>query len=176
MAPEEKARQNIDKLLQLCGWEVQSLEHLNLSAARGVAVREVTLERGHGFADYLLFVDGKAIGSVEAKPEGHTLRGVEDQSRKYGTGLPEGMQSWIDPLPFAYESTGVETHFTNYLEPEARSREVFSFHQLETLLEWAQDDSTVLRRLREMPPLIADALWPAQIKAIHNLEHSFALN
>lgn len=49
------------------------MEHLNLSAARGVAVREVTLERGHGEVDYLLFVDGKAIGTVEAKPEGYTL-------------------------------------------------------------------------------------------------------
>jgi type I restriction enzyme R subunit len=46
-------------------------------------------------------------------------------------------------MPFAYESTGVETHFTNYLEPEARSREVFSFHRPETLLEWVQDDSTL---------------------------------
>lgn len=152
------------------------MEHLNLSAARGVAVREVTLERGHGEADYLLFVDGKAIGTVEAKPEGYTLRGVEEQSRRYIFGLPEGMQAWQNPMPFAYESTGVETHFTNYLEPEARSREVFSFHRPETLLKWVQDDSTLRQRLREQPPLIPDALWPAQITAIQNLEHSLALN
>ncbi len=152
------------------------MEHLNLSAARGVAVREVTLERGHGEADYLLFVDGKAIGTVEAKPEGYTLRGVEEQSKRYIFGLPEGMQAWQNPMPFAYESTGVETHFTNYLEPEARSREVFSFHRPETLLEWAQDDSTLCQRLREQPPLITEALWPAQVTAIQNLERSLALN
>lgn len=176
MSPEQKAREKIDKLLHICGWDVQSIEHVNLAASRGVAVREVTLERGHGFADYLLFVDGRAIGTVEAKPEGHTLRGVEDQSRKYGTGLPEGMQSWKTPLPFAYESTGVETHFTNYLDPVARSREVFAFHRPETLLEWVRDDQTLRQRLREQPPLIIDDLWPAQIKAIQNLEHSLALN
>ncbi|MGH9427210.1 MAG: hypothetical protein ACRD2L_13010 [Terriglobia bacterium] len=56
MTPEEKARQEIDKLLLVCGWKVQSMDTLNLSAARGVAVREVTLERGHGEVDYLLFV------------------------------------------------------------------------------------------------------------------------
>ena len=121
------------------GGRFKSMEHLNLSAARGVAVREVTLERGHGEADYLLFVDGKAIGTVEAKPEGHTLRGVEEQSKRYVLGLPGGMQAWQNPMPFAYESTGVETHFTNYLEPEARSREVFCFHRPETLLDWVQD-------------------------------------
>lgn len=176
MTPEQKARQKIDQLLRLCGWELQSINEVNLAAGRGVAVREVTLEPGHGFADYLLFVDGKALGTVEAKPEGHTLRGVEDQSLKYAKGLPEGMQAWITPLPFAYESTGIETHFTNYLEPEARSRDVFSFHRPATLLAWAQDDSTLRQRLREQPPLIPDALWPAQITAIHNLEHSLALN
>lgn len=176
MTPEEKARQKIDEQLRLCGWDVQSMEHLNLAAARGVAVREVTLERGHGEADYLLFVDGKAIGTVEAKPEGYTLRGVEEQSKRYILGLPDGMQAWQNPMPFAYESTGVETHFTNYLEPEARSREVFSFHRPETLLEWVEDDSTLRQRLCEHPPLIPDALWPAQITAIQNLEHSLALN
>lgn len=59
---------------------------MNLSAGRGVAVREFKLTTGHGFADYLLFVDGKAIGVLEAKPQGHTLSGVEVQTEKYSTG------------------------------------------------------------------------------------------
>jgi hypothetical protein len=67
--------------------------------------------------DYLLFVDGKAIGTVEAKPEGFTLTGVEEQSGKYGKGLLDIYPKWRDPLPFAYESTGVETQFTNQLDP-----------------------------------------------------------
>src|SRR5437763_753926 len=68
-------------------------------ASRGVAVREVTLERGHGEADYLLFVDGKAAGTVEAKPEGYTLRGVEEQSRRYILGLPKGLQRLSGKMP-----------------------------------------------------------------------------
>ena len=92
---------------------MQGAAALNSYAARGVAVREYHLRSGHGTADYLLYVDGKAAGVVEAKPEGHTLTGVEAQSGKYGVGLPNNLPYYIRPLPFLYESTGVETRFTN---------------------------------------------------------------
>ncbi len=74
-APEVRARQNIDRLLTATGWLVQDHEDRNLGAGPGVAVREYALRTGT--ADYLLFVDRKAIGAVEAKPEGVTLSGVE---------------------------------------------------------------------------------------------------
>ena len=77
-----------------------------------------------------------AVGVVEAKPEGHTLTGVELQSEKYSTGLPEFLSAPHRPLPFLYESTGVETQFTNLLDPDPRSRPVFSFHTPSTLQEW----------------------------------------
>jgi type I restriction enzyme, R subunit len=76
--PEQRARQTIDALLTAAGWQVQDRAALNLSAARGVAVREFPLKTG--FADYLLFVDRQAIGAVEAKPEGMPLSGIEAQS------------------------------------------------------------------------------------------------
>lgn len=78
MKPEEKARQNIDQLLKAAGWEVQDRRELNLGASLGVAVREFPTP-----ADYVLFVDRKAVGVVEAKPEGTTLSGVAVQSKKY---------------------------------------------------------------------------------------------
>jgi hypothetical protein len=81
--PEARARQKIDQLLAAAGWNVQHFEQLNLSAALGVAVREFPLKSG--FADYLLFIDRKAVGVIEAKPEGTTLRGVAEQSEKYLT-------------------------------------------------------------------------------------------
>ena len=123
--PEAKARINIDRLLEQAGWAVQDMAALNVHDSRGVAVREFPLRSGHGFADYLLYVDGKAAGVVEAKPEGHTLTGVEAQSGKYGAGLPDNLPYYIRPLPFLYESTGVETRFTNGLDPQPRSRGVF---------------------------------------------------
>lgn len=132
--PEELARQNIDALLKQCGWTIQKRSEINLSAGRGVAITEGLLKGGDE-ADYLLFVDGKAIGTVEAKPEGYTLTGVEEQSGKYGKGLLDIYPKWRDPLPFAYESTGVETQFTNQLDPSPKSRNVFAFHRPETTLD-----------------------------------------
>lgn len=45
-------------------------------------MREFVLAKPHGRADYLLFLDGQPVGSVEAKPAGATLTGVEEQSIK----------------------------------------------------------------------------------------------
>ena len=87
MNPEKQARVNIDSLLEQAGWVLQDADSLNLYAGRGVAVREFALKSGHGTADYLLYVNQKAAGVVEAKPEGTTLTGVEVQSEKYSTGL-----------------------------------------------------------------------------------------
>src|SRR5512140_3458050 len=137
--PEELARQNIDALLAQCGWIVQSRNEMNLGAGRGIAVREFPLKTG--FADYLLFFDRRAIGAIEAKPEGTTLTGVEAQAEKYSVGLSATPPAWHTPLPFLYESTGVETFFTNGLAPEPRSRRTFAFHRPETLAQWAEAGS-----------------------------------
>ena len=72
----------IDQMLEAAGWAVQDPRAVNLAAARGVAVREFVMKRPHGRADYLLFLDGRAAGVVEAKKEGETLTGVEHQSAK----------------------------------------------------------------------------------------------
>jgi len=192
MTPEQQARESIDALLEAAGWHICDADKANIHAARGVAIREFSLARGHGFADYLLYVDGKAAGVIEAKKEGVTLTGVETQSEKYVEGLPEGLPAWGAPLPFAYQSTGVETRFTNGLDPAPRSRPVFSFHRPEWMASFFDritiDESdeppgtyldrgrTFLERMRHMPPLIEEGLWPAQIKAINNLEQSLAEN
>ena len=86
--PEDKAREKIDALLEKCGWRVQDYRNANLSAGRGVVLRNFPLTSGYGFADYLLYIDGKAAGVIEAKKEGVTLTGVEVQAAKYGAGLP----------------------------------------------------------------------------------------
>lgn len=197
MTPEARARQRIDLLLQQAGWQVQSLAQVNLQAARGVAIREFPLGNGFGCADYLLYVNGKACGVIEAKKDGATLSGVEAQSARYAQGLPADLPAWRRPLPFVWESTGIETHFTNGLDPEPRARSVFAFFRPELLVQWlaylpteatahtAQETpGTFLARLQHMPPLITEwgsggaqyQLWPAQIGAITNLEKSLAAN
>ncbi|MEE4381452.1 MAG: type I restriction-modification enzyme R subunit C-terminal domain-containing protein [Pseudomonadales bacterium] len=183
--PEQEARAKIDELLTAAGWSVQDAASVNLYAARGVAIREFSLP-GYGFADYLLYIDGAAAGVLEAKKAGSTLSGVETQSERYTKGLPEGLPRWSSPLPFSYQSTGIETRFTNGLDPAPRARPVFAFHTPDHLgdLLGAKPGQTAdaahpeafLSRLQHMPELIEEGLWPAQIKAIRNLEHSLREN
>src|SRR5207248_3723781 len=173
-SPEELAREKIDKLLAECGWTIQNRSTINLSASRGVAIREALL-KDRDEADYLVFVDGKAIGTVEAKPEGYRLTGVEEQSGKYGKSLLDIYPKWSAPLPFAYESTGAETQSTNQLDPSPKSRNVFAFHKPETLLEWVQSETQLNTRLTNLltsDQMPTNNLWSAQIEAIRNPEKS----
>jgi type I restriction enzyme, R subunit len=183
LAPEAKARRRIDEMLTAAGWVVQDYKQIALGVAQGVAVREFSMAPAHGRADYLLFIDRKAAGVIEAKKAGSTLTGVEWQAAKYTQGLPSGMDAWT-PLPFVYESTGTETMFTNALDPEPASRRVFSFHRPETLaqiLDALGDpdrgirQATLRRRLLTLPPLDPKGLWSAQETAIRNTEDSLKL-
>jgi len=200
LAPEQEARVQIDAQLIESGWVVQDMAELNLSAGQGMAVREFKLAKGHGRVDYLLFVDGKAIGVVEANKAGFTLTGVEVQAQKYSDGLPTELEAPYNPLPFYYLSTGVETRFTNYLDPKPRSRRVFQFHRPETIAEWlsadtldawvkcthpqgglytAADDtrpSTLRARIQTLPSLERGFLFANQVKAVTNLERSLREN
>jgi type I restriction enzyme, R subunit len=87
VTPEEQARHQIDALLEAAGWVIQDRNAFNRNAALGVAVREFQLPAGP--CDYLLFVEGKAAGVLEAKKAGVTLSGVAEQSAKYAVSLPE---------------------------------------------------------------------------------------
>jgi len=159
-------------MLEAAGWILQDRNQISLFAGRGIAVREFPLETG--FADYMLFVDRKAVGVVEAKAEGSTLGGVAEQSASYLLGLPANIPHVQFPLPFAYESNGVEVFFRNECDPQPRSRRVFGFHQPATLAEWAREPVSLRARLRQLPPLNANGLWSAQREAIASLEHSLA--
>lgn len=170
--PEGKARTKIDLLLETAGWKVQDMDELNLAASRGVIIRNFPLESG--IADYLIFVDRKAVGVVEAKPEGTTLSGVSEQTEKYLMGVPDNVPQVRKPLPFAYESTGVETFFRDTRDPEPRSRRIFTFHKPETLQEWLSQGRTLREGLRTLPPLMTEGLRDCQVQAITNLERSFA--
>ena len=170
--PEQLSRQKIDELLSAAGWLLQNRSEFNRKAGIGVAVREFPLASGP--CDYLLFVEGKAAGVIEAKKSGVTLSGVADQSDRYMGSLPEHMAKWDETLLFDYESTGDETFFRNLKDPKPRSRKVFAFHRPETLLAWLKAPKSLRTALAEMPPLIETGLRDCQIEAIHGLEQSLA--
>lgn len=171
MKPEEQARKDIDKQLKKANWAIQDSQNINLGAGPGVAIREFHTKVGP--VDYALFANRKAIGVIEAKPAGRTLSGVAGQTANYIHNFPKNIPHISSPLPFAYESTGVETYFRDDKDPNPLSRRVFAFHKSETLLEWAKQDATLRARLQQLPPLITSGLRDCQIEAITNLDISF---
>jgi len=170
--PEQKARREIDANLAEAGWLVQSRDEIDITAGRGLAIREFQMKPGFGFADYLLYLDRKAIGAVEAKPGG-TLTGVEAQSAKYAAGLPSSLPAHRRPLPFLFESNGSVIYSTNGLDPTPRSRQIFNFPRPETLFELISQPAQLRACLSELPPLDEGRLWTVQARAIRNLEESF---
>jgi len=172
--PEQIARDKIDLKLKEAGWIVQSKKEVDLVAGRGVAVREY--QAATGFADYVLFVDKKPVGIIEAKKEdeGHKLTVAEDQAKEYSVAKLKYLNN--DPLPFVFESTGTITRFRDTRDPKPRGRTIFWFYKPETLAEWLQSNKSLRKRLLEIPSLNETGLRPAQIKAIKNLETSFKKN
>lgn len=147
--PEQIARDKIDQMLVDAGWLVQFKKKVDLSANKGVAVREYQIDVGP--ADYVLFVDRLPVGIIEAKreDEGFKLTVVEEQSKAY----PDAKLKYLnnDPLPFVYESTGTITRFTDYRDPKPRGRIVFSFFKPETIVEWLHKVKSLRNRLPDIP-------------------------
>ena len=170
--PEQAAREDIDSLLTQAGWAVQDKKGIDPKASLGLAVREYQTDTGP--ADYVLFIDRKPVGVVEAKPEhwGQKITTVEEQSGRYAS----AKLKWVSnsrPLPFVYESTGVLTRFTNGRDPRPRSREVFNFPRPETMQDWYTRSATLRARLQALPSLDPTGLRGCQVNAIEQLEASF---
>lgn len=172
--PEQIARDHIDKQLTACGWVIQNIRQLNLHAGMGVAVKEYSTDVGP--ADYVLFVEGKPCGVIEAKreDEAHRLNVHEGQGEEYANSKLKHLHN--KPLPFVYLSTGEVTRFTDFTDPKPRAREIFSFHKPETLRDWVRTDKSLRKRLNDLPVLPVEGLRDCQINAITNLEKSFKEN
>ncbi|MFN8030641.1 MAG: type I restriction-modification enzyme R subunit C-terminal domain-containing protein [Dermatophilaceae bacterium] len=182
LAAEQRARVLIDRQLADAGWSVQDKGNLDLINHEGVACREVVMKQGHGRADYLLYVSRKVVGVIEAKPQGTTLSGVEWQSAMYANGLPAEAQlkaiTVEGRLPFVFEASGSETHFTNGYDPNPRARRIFNVPKPSTLAkairdaEADPDKPTWRAKVQHLPVLDELPLRPAQITAIKGLESS----
>jgi type I restriction enzyme, R subunit len=173
--PEQIARDNIDKQLKACGWTIQNKKSINLSASLGVAVTEYTTEVGP--ADYVLFVNQKPVGIIEAKreEEGVKFSAHESQVEEYAQAKLKHIDN--EPLPFLYLSTGVITKFADARDPKPRYREVFTFHRPETLAKWIRKGESIRTRMASgFPTLDQTGLRDCQVDAITNLEASFKTN
>lgn len=151
--PKQIARDNIDRQLVAAAWIIQAKTKLNLSAGIGVGVREYSTSVGP--ADYVLFVDKKAVGIIEAKreEEGHRFSVREDQTEYYAKAKLKYLDN--EPLVFLYESTGEVTRFSDHRDPKPRARPVFTFHRPETFREWLQQLKSLRAGLLDIPALFA---------------------
>ncbi len=177
--PEQKARDKIDALLKQAGWKVQDKKKIDLNDGLGQAVREYQTDIGP--ADYVLFVDKKAVGVIEAKraEEGQNIMTVEFQSEGYAV----AKLKWVNnknSLPFIYESIGILVRFTDGRDPKSRSCEVFNFYRSEIFKEWLSQGETLCGRLQHILLLNPQKLPAKDLKlrdcqeiAIINLEESF---
>ncbi len=185
LAPETRARVLIDEQLTQAGWVVQDRKDLDLVNHVGVAVREAILKNASGRADYLLYLNRKIVGVIEAKPSGVTLTEVQWQSHRYSKGLdPDQANIAVlhrDELPFIYEASGTETHFTNLYDPDPRARRIFNFQKPETLARIIresenQEQATWRGRVQNLPDTEGYDLRPASRRAVIALEGSLQSN
>ncbi|MGB7360553.1 MAG: DEAD/DEAH box helicase family protein, partial [Mycobacterium sp.] len=115
---------------------------------------------------------------------GTPLSGVEWQSAMYADGLPADVRiaarTRDGRLPFVFEASGVETHFTNGFDPEPRARLIFNVARPETLARFLReadadpDRPTWRAKVLHLPGLQTESLRPAQIEAVNGVEHSLA--
>jgi type I restriction enzyme R subunit len=181
---EAQARVLIDAQLRRAGWHVCDRKDIDLVNHQGVAVREVIMAPGHGRVDYLLFVDRRVVGVIEAKPVGTPLAGVQWQSATYAVGLPDAFRPTAvlvgDRLPFVYEASGSETQFTNGYDPHPRARKLFNFQKPTTLariIRDAADDPaapTWAAKVQTLPAFDSYDLRPASKAAVGAIERSLA--
>jgi type I restriction enzyme R subunit len=183
--PEEQARVLIDEQLKASGWAVQDRADIDLVSHVGVAVREVIMEKWAGRADYVLYVNRKMVGVIEAKPQGTTLMAVQWQSHRYSKGLTDAQSKsavLVDgELPFIYEASGSETNFTNVYDPEPRARRIFNFQKPETLARIIRESESHAKatwrgRVQNLPDTEGYDLRPASRRAVIAIEQSLKDN
>ena len=183
--PEEKARELIDSQLLAAGWVVQDRQAIDLVNHVGVAVREVILQKWAGRADYVLYLNRKMVGVIEAKPQGTTLIAVQWQSHRYSKGLTDTqIKNAVlinGELPFIFEASGSEINFTNVYDPEPRARRIFNFQKPETLARIIRESenkkyATWRGRVNDLPDTEGYDLRPASRRAIIAIEQSLKAN
>ncbi len=193
--------EQVESLLKSANWSIQDHTKGVLKESLGVAVRDYPLARSYGKIDYLLFLEGKAVGLIELQSTPQTketpLEGVQVNSPKYSRGLPFTLRLFTRPLPFLYQSRGSANNFTNIFDPHPKPRHLIGFHRPETLRRWLEDGmvgetphmaaeyfpehrrrgrSFQERMMINMPKLSDEGLSLEQHQAISNTERSLSEN
>lgn len=169
MTPEERARVKIDQWFVEAGWRVVDRDEYeaNITAA---AIREGLL-KGNLEADYFLFINGKAIGVLEAKREEVDVASdiVSEQVATYARNVPNRYQAWRNPLPFIYKSNGKELFFKDLRSTESEWEMLNRMHTLKELVKMLGIEDP----FAGLPNLRKKGLRDCQYEAVTELEKSF---
>lgn len=169
MTPEEKARQKIDQWFTDAGWEVINRDEYEPTST-AVAIREGLLKCNLE-ADYFLFINGKAVGVLEAKrEETDTFSSkVCEQAALYAKSVPNIYQTYQKPLPFIFTSNGKELYFCDFREQDHYFKQIMTIptpHELVKKLG-------INDYFAGLPTLHKKGLRDCQYEAITELEKSF---
>ncbi|HIT16049.1 MAG TPA: DEAD/DEAH box helicase family protein [Candidatus Avimuribaculum pullicola] len=171
MTPEEKARDKIDQWFTEAGWRVVDRDEYeaNITAA---AIREGLL-KGNLEADYFLFINGKAIGVLEAKREEVNVSSyvVSEQVGTYARNVPHRYQTWQNPLPFIYKSNGKNLLFKDLRNEDSDWVSLSRMHTIKELVKMLGIEDP----FAGLPTLRKRGLRDCQYEAITELEKSFRL-
>ena len=169
MTPEEKARQKIDQWFTDAGWEVINRDDYEPTCT-AVAIREGLL-KGNLEADYFLFINGKAVGVLEAKREETDAFSsiVCEQAALYARSVPNIYQTYQKPLPFIFTSNGKELYFCDFREQDHYFKQIMTIptpHELVKKLG-------INDYFAGLPTLRKKGLRDCQYEAITELEKRF---
>lgn len=169
MTPEEKARQKIDQWFTDAGWEVINRDEYEPTCT-AVAIREGLL-KDNLEADYFLFINGKAVGVLEAKREETDAFSsiVCEQAALYAKSVPNIYQTYQKPLPFIFTSNGKELYFCDFREQDHYFKQIMTIptpHELVKKLG-------INDYFAGLPTLRKKGLRDCQYEAITELEKSF---
>ena len=169
MTPEEKARIKIDQWFTDAGWEVVNRDDYEPTCT-AVAIREGLL-KGNLEADYFLFINGKAVGVLEAKREETDAFAskVCEQVALYARSVPNIYQTYQKPLPFIFTSNGKELYFCDFREPDSYFKPIMAIPTPHELVKKLGIEDT----FAGLPTLKKNGLRDCQYEAVTELEKSF---
>lgn len=169
MTPEEKARQKIDQWLTDAGWKVVDREDYEPTCT-AVAIREGLL-KGNLEADYFLFINGKAVGVLEAKREDIEAfsNKVCEQAVLYARSVPNIYQTYQKPLPFIFTSNGKDLYFCDFREQDSYFKQIMSIPTPHELVEKLGIEDI----FAGLPTLKKKGLRDCQYEAVTELEKTF---
>lgn len=169
MTPEEKARVKIDQWFYEAGWQVVDRDEYEPTMT-AVAVREGLL-KGNKEADYFMFINGKAVGVLEAKREEVDVNSdiVSEQVATYARSVPNCYQTWMKPLPMLYKSNGKVVLFEDYRKSNTDWDELNRIHTPREIVKMLGIDDF----FAGLPTLRKKGLRDCQYEAITELEKCF---